>query len=240
MSRIHLEVFPDDAWADHVAARWLAWAEAEPTARLCLPTGDTPRPVYAKVAPAIDLGHSAIVLLDEFCLPSGDPARCDEVFRRDLLSRLSISPGAVHMFDPQARDLNAECERIDRVVNGKLDLTVLGLGGNGHLGLNEPGSTHDDPTRVVELAGITRIAATDRYGSASEPECGLTLGMGPILASREIWLLVTGAHKAGILARAMNGPIGPHIPASFLQSHPNVTVFADESAAQEPVGGGQR
>lgn len=232
MSGIDLEVIPDEVWADHVAARWLTFMEAKPTARLCLPTGDTPRPVYERAAATIGLRQSEVFLLDEFCLPVGDPARCDEVFRSDLLARLSIAPGVVHRFDPQALDLAAECERIDRLVNGNLDLTLLGLGGNGHLGLNEPGSKATDPTRVVHLAPMTRTAATDRYRSAVEPECGLTLGMRAILASKEIWLLVTGEHKTEILARTLNGAIGPDVPASFLRTHPNVTVLADESAAR--------
>jgi glucosamine-6-phosphate deaminase len=238
VSRIRLEVFPDGEWADRVAAQWLAFMQAKPTARLCLPTGDTPRPVYEKAASRIDFGHSEVFLLDEFCLPAGDAARCDEVLQKDLLSRLSIAPGVVHKFDPQALDMHAECARFDHLVDGNLDLTILGLGGNGHLGLNEPGSKADYPTRVVKLARMTKSTAIERYGSSLEPECGLTLGMGPILASREIWLLVTGTHKAGILARAMNGPIGSNVPASFLRNHPNVVVFADESAARDLVVGG--
>lgn len=171
-------------------------------------------------------------LLDEFCLPAGDPARCDEVFQRDLLAHLGAPPSAVHSFDPGLPNSEKECARIEGLIeDGGLDLTLLGLGGNGHLGLNEPGTKADDPTRVVRLAPSTKSAATDRYGSVVEPEGGLTIGMGPILASREIWLLVTGSHKADILNRVLNGPIGPDVPASFLREHPNAVVLVDESAA---------
>jgi 6-phosphogluconolactonase/glucosamine-6-phosphate isomerase/deaminase len=231
---IRLEVFDDDRWADQVADRWQKFMERHPTARLCLPTGDTPRPLYEIAAPVIDFGSSEVFLLDDFCLPSGDPARCDEVFQNDFLSRLNSRPVAVHSFDAQASDLGTECDRIERLIDdGGLDLTVLGLGGNGHLGLNEPGSAADGPTRVVALARKTKDAAMEKYGSRVEPENGMTVGMRQILASREIWLLVTGEHKAGILEQALKGPIGAEVPASYLRGHPNVTVFADESAARD-------
>ena len=207
-----------------------------PLARLCLPTGDTPGPLYEIAAPTIDFGASEVFLLDEFCLPAGDPARCDEVFRRAFLSRLHSQPVAVHSFDAQASDLEAECGRIERLIDdGGLDLTVLGLGGNGHLGLNEPGSAADGLTRVVSLARPTKDAATEKYGSLVEPEHGITIGMRQILASREIWLLVTGSHKAEILRRVLSDPIGPDLPASYLRDHPNAVVLADTSAADRLV-----
>lgn len=193
--------------------------------------------MYEIAAPVIELESSEVFLLDEFCLPLGDPARCDEVLRRDFLSRLNSQPVAVHSFDAQASDLEAECDRIGRLIdNGGIDVTVLGLGGNGHLGLNEPGSAADSLTRVVSLARSTKSAAMEKYGSTVEPEYGMTIGLSHILASREIWLLVTGSHKAGILERALNGPIGAEVPASFLRSHPNVAVFADESAVGSGPG----
>jgi glucosamine-6-phosphate deaminase len=111
-----------------------------------------------------------------------------------------------------------------------LDLTLLGLGGNGHLGLNEPGSLPGSATRVIDVAPST-AAGTHRYGTIEPPERGMTLGLRPILDSREIWLLVTGSHKAAILDRVLNGPVGPDVPATFLRDHPNTTVFADRSAA---------
>ena len=235
---IRFEVFEDDRWADEVARRWQKFMERQPVARLCLPTGDTPRPLYEIAAHVIDFGSSEVFLLDEFCLPSGDPARCDGVFESDFLSHLDSQPMAVHSFDAQASNLEAECDRIEGLVDsGGLDLTVLGLGGNGHLGLNEPGSEADSLTRVVSLARPTKEAATEKYGSLVEPEHGMTIGMRQILASREIWLLVTGSHKTEILRRVLADPIGPDLPASFLRGHPNVTVFANESAAGHLIAG---
>ena len=235
---IRLEVFEDDRWAAEVAGRWQTFMERHPVARLCLPTGGTPRPLYEIAAPVIDFGSAEVFLLDEFCLPSGDPARCGKVFQSDFLSRLHSQPVALHSFDAQASDLAAECDRIERLIDdGGLDLTVLGLGGNGHLGLNEPGSAADGLTRVVSLAPPTKDAVTEKYGSLVEPEYGMTVGMRQILASREIWLLVTGSHKAEILKRVLSEPIGPDLPASFLRDHPNTVVLADTSAARDVVAG---
>lgn len=227
---IRLEVFEDADWADQVVERWSAWMQRCPKPRLCLPTGETPAPVYAKAVSHIDFHDATVFMLDEFDLPRGHPARCDEMFRRDFLDRLSESPGAVHALDPAAPDPGAECRRFAALVDkAGLDLTLLGLGGNGHLGLNEPGSSADAPTRVVRLAPST-IAAAGRYGPDAKPERGMTLGMRAILDSKEIWLLVTGSHKTGILNRVLSDPIGLNLPASYLREHSNVTVFADRSA----------
>ena len=231
MSSVEIEIYPDDGWVERVTARWVSFIESQSAARLCLPTGSTPKEVYERAAATIDLSRTEVFVLDEFGLPPGDPARCDEMLERDLLSRLSGRPAHVHALDPQALDLAEECKRFEQLVEaGGLDLTLLGLGGNGHLGLNEPGSTEDSPTRVAQLQAST-IEAAGRYGSDSQPEWGMTLGLRQILSSREIWLLVTGDHKAEILERTLNGPIGPELPASYLRDHPNVVVFADQSAA---------
>ncbi len=228
---IRLEIIDDDRWAESVANRWAAYMEERPEARLCLPTGNTPRPVYALAGPSIDFSQATLFLLDEFGLPKGDPARCDAMLHRDLLAGLAQPPAFLHTLDVQAADLDEECRRFEDLTDdGGLDLTLLGLGGNGHVGLNEPGTTAQAPTGVVRLASATKSAA-DRYGADHEPEWGITLGLRPILDSREIWLLVTGSNKAEILRRMLNGPIGPDLPASYLRSHANTVVFADQSAA---------
>ncbi|MGM0819676.1 MAG: 6-phosphogluconolactonase, partial [Actinomycetota bacterium] len=139
-------------------------------------------------------------------------------------------PAAVHRLDPDAEDLDAECARFRRVVaDGGLDLCLLGLGANGHVGLNEPGSAPDGPTRRVGLAPASTVAAS-RYGDAA-PTWGLTLGMAEILEAREVWLLVAGAHKAAVLAEALEGPVTPALPASLLRRHERLRVLADAPAA---------
>ena len=203
-----------------------------PRGRLCLPTGATPAPVYhAFAAGGGDLTSATVFLLDEFGLPSGAPARCDTMLGRDLLDRLAAPPHRVVTWDTDADDLGAMCNAFDAdVADGGLDLVVLGIGGNGHLGINEPGTPRDAPTRLVELHETT-AAATDRYGADDRPAWGVTLGMARILEGREVWLLATGAHKAAIVRAACRGPVGPHVPASYLQTHPNVKVWLDEPAA---------
>ena len=228
---IDLRVIADDSWPSAIADEWARRLERDPALRMCLPTGSTPVPVYEDMSERGGFADTTIFLLDEFGLPSGDPGRCDAMLERDLLSRLPERPAQVEMLDPQAKDLEAECRRFDEAIaDGGLGLSLLGLGRNGHLGVNEPGSDVDSPTRVVDLAQET-IEGLRRYGADTTTTWGMTVGLGPLLASSEIWLLVSGERKATILDRSLNGPVSPSVPASLLRTCDRVTVWADESAA---------
>lgn len=203
-----------------------------PGSRLCLPTGSTPVPAYAEfIRHGGTLLAAEIFLLDEFGLPAGHPARCDAMIHRTLLDQLASPPAALHALDPDADDTAAECSRYEAAIaDGGLDLALLGLGGNGHVGLNEPGSAAHSRTRRVELAPET-VAHAAGYGGGPPPRWGLTMGIATILESQALWLLVTGAHKAEILRRTLLGEIGSGVPASWLRSHPNLVVLADDAAA---------
>ena len=148
------------------------------------------------------------------------------------MDRLVPPPGGFIAFDVDDPSPDDACRRFDAAVAaaGGLDLVVLGLGRNGHVGVNEPGSAADSPTRKVALAAATQDAAR-RYGIDSPPTHGVTLGMAAILAAPEVWLLVSGGEKAAILARALEGPATEDVPASLLQHHAGLTVIADASAA---------
>ncbi|HSK51229.1 MAG TPA: 6-phosphogluconolactonase [Clostridia bacterium] len=234
---VRLEVVPEAAWAGRVADELAERLRDRPALRLCLPSGDTPSAVFDELvrrsrAGEMSFAAATIVLLDEFLgLSPGDPARCDVRLGRELLSRLDPAPAAVHLIAADGADPDAAARAHDAVAAEGLDLMLLGLGMNGHVGLNEPGSRPDSPTRVVETAPASRVAALERYGAGSVPERGITLGMDRVLAAREAWLLVTGARKAAVLARALEGPIGPDCPASLLRRHAALAVFADEPAA---------
>jgi len=233
---VALEIFPALAWADRVAAELAARLVADPCLRLCLPTGDTPEPVYAALVERVARGEASlagatVVLLDEWVgLRPGDPARGDVQIRTQLLELLPGPPAAVHLVDVDGPDLDAAVARHDAVAT-ELDLVLLGLGTNGHVGFNEPGTLPDSPTRIVRLAASSRTTATARYGAASEPAAGVTIGLARILSAREVWLLVTGEHKAAMLRRALREPEGPDCPASYLRRHGRLRVLADESAA---------
>ena len=224
------------AWADEVAAKFVDRLQSTPSLRVCLPTGATPIPVYDVLAARIERGDASfalatVILLDEWVgMPPGDPARCDTRLRAQLLDRLPVAPAAVHTIEVDAPDLEAAVAR-HAACSLDLDLVVLGLGMNGHVGFNEPGSFPESPTRVVRLAASSRQAAMARYGAATVPTAGITLGMDRILAAREVWLLVTGERKAGILRRALRDPEGPDCPASYLRRHRGLTVFTDPEAA---------
>ena len=124
-----------------------------------------------------------------------------------------------------------ECRRYEALVrDGGLDLAVLGLGANGHLGLNEPGSELTSTTRVVQLTTET-VEQMKGYGFDTPATWGATMGIDTLLSAKRLWLLVTGSHKAEILARTMTDDVGPDVPATYLRNHENVTVFADEAAA---------
>jgi len=197
---------------------------------MCLPTGSTPRQAYAHLAAHGDLSGSTVFLLDEFVLPDDSPARCDSMLHRDLLNRMTHPPKRLETWDTNAPDLAAECARMEDAVNGVLDVAVLGIGTNGHLGLNEPGSPVASRSRVVELHQSTQAASTT-YGSGPIPELGVTFGLADIMDASTVWLLATGTHKAAIIADALTGPIGIAIPASVLQDHPQLEVFLDPEAA---------
>ena len=230
-TKVRIEVWPEDEWGTAVGARLADRLAAQPGLRICLPTGNTPVPAYQAFADKGGrLDTAEVFLLDEFGLPPGHPARCDEMLQRSLLGLVDTAPASLHSIDVAADDVAAACRRYDaEVADGGLDLTLLGLGTNGHLGLNEPGSEPDNPSRVVDLHETT-VANAAVYGAGAPPQWGVTLGMAPLLASREIWLLVTGSAKAEILHRALAGPIGPQVPASYLQAHPNTAVLADQAA----------
>lgn len=207
--------------------------QSNPAAQIVLPTGRTPEPVYRSFADrGGSLADATIMLLDEFGLPPRSHARCDNMLQRDLLDRLEEPPARLLTWNTAAEDLDAMCADMDVEAQRGIDLVILGIGGNGHLGINEPGTPSDAPSRVVELHAET-AAATSRYGAETAPTWGVTLGLGPILRASAVWLLATGAHKAAIVRAALEGPIGSEVPASYVRRHENAIVFLDEAAASD-------
>jgi glucosamine-6-phosphate deaminase len=173
------------------------------------------------------VGDPVIFLLDEFGgLGRDDPARCAGMLARDLPGVSFLVP------EVDSADPVAAAERYRNAIAGDgLDLAVVGLGENGHVGMNEPGSSRDSTTRVVELAESTQTGAL-AYGAEHRPEWGITVGISELVECHEVWVVVTGSHKSAIFARVMRSGVGPDLPATYLREHPNVRFLADTAAAR--------
>jgi galactosamine-6-phosphate isomerase len=235
MRAMQTHVLEADRYAATVAETLLERITAQPQMRLCLATGSTPRPVYAELVRAfkdgrLDPTQLQLTLLDEFGgLDTDDPGRCAAMLERDLLHGLGLQLRDVEHFDPDAFDPGAELERFRDAVKSGFDLCILGLGLNGHLGMNEPGSSADATTRRVELHPTTSANST-QYGVRRAPTWGVTIGLRELLASSEVWLLATGAHKAEIAATALQGEVTEDVPATLLRGHTNATAWLDNTA----------
>jgi glucosamine-6-phosphate deaminase len=236
-----LEIVPEEEALGRVAAGLIAeQIQAQPDSVLALPTGRTPLSVYRELVirnqgGELDLRHARIFHLDEFYpLAPKHPGSFQAFLWRELLSQVNIDPARVHFLDGRAEDPAAECRRYEEQIAaaGGLDLVVLGIGINGHIGFNEPGSPFDSRTRLVTLGPESRMANAYLFSSYEEvPWQGLTMGIGTIMEGRRILLIAAGEEKAQVVSKALHDPITPSLPASVLRHHPDLTVILDQKAA---------
>ena len=237
-----LFVHADVEEMSHRAARTIQHAaQHKPDLVLCVATGSTPTRTYELLAESLRhwpevTRRMRVVKLDEWGgLPPDDPATCEYYLRRLLVGPLSIPADRYVSFRGDAPDPEAECGTIAYRVGeiGPVDVCVLGLGLNGHLGFNEPAGALRPHAHVATLSpeSLAHPMVRDR---PTPLRYGLTLGMADILQSRRILLLVNGRHKRDALRRLLDDrTVSPRFPASFLWLHPDVTCFCDADAAGE-------
>jgi glucosamine-6-phosphate deaminase len=196
------------------AARILADAvSVEPRMSLCLAAGKTPIGMYRELA-GLDFSYATFFYLDDYIgLAEDDPRSFRSLLQLEFFGPCHVPPGNIHAPD-------AKYEETIRK-RGGIDLLVCGIGKNGHIAFNEPGSPFDSRTRIVDLAEST-IAGRDI------PRKAITMGLATIMEARQILLLANGPEKKGILARALRGPVTQDVPASILQRHPQLTVCTDQ------------
>ena len=213
-----------------------------PDAVLGLATGSTPLAVYAEVARRVGAGELSLArarafLLDEYVgLPPGHPQAYRAFIARELEAHVDFPAGAVQGPDVSADGptLPAACDDYEAAIRaaGGVDLQLLGIGTDGHIGFNEPGSSLASRTRLKTLTDQTRRDNARFFASLEEvPRHVVTQGIGTILEARHLVLLAFGAAKATAVAQAVEGPVAALVPASALQLHPHATVVVDEAAA---------
>lgn len=215
------------------ASIFLETIRKNPRSVLGLPTGRTPIGMYDRVVQDCDRDFRCFrevttFNLDEYVgIDRNHPGSYFAFMRQHLFDHVQIDPVRANLPNGMAVDLNAECARYEDAIRavGGLDLTFLGLGRNGHIGFNEPGTPFDSRTRVVELHESTRSANASLFEGGHVPTHAITMGIGTILESRQIVMLVSGSGKEEAIERLRSRMIDVSFPASALWNHHDVTVL---------------
>ncbi|QRZ61878.1 glucosamine-6-phosphate deaminase [Rothia sp. ZJ932] len=236
-------IMPSDNEVGRYAASLMAKEiSAKPNAVLGVATGSSPESTYKHLAQltseGLDLTNIKAFALDEYVgMDLDHPESYHSVIRREVVERVGLSPDNVRVPNGMAEDIAAECADYERDIkeSGGVDIQLLGIGSNGHIGFNEPGSSLVSRTRIKTLAPKT-VKDNARFFDGDEskvPVHCLTQGIGTIMEARKVLLVAIGKNKAKAVAGLVEGPIGTFCPASILQLHPNATIVVDEEAASE-------
>ncbi|MCI0386790.1 glucosamine-6-phosphate deaminase [Streptomyces sp. CNQ085] len=235
-------IVPDaDAGGEIIAEAMAGLLRRRPDALLGVATGSTPLPVYRALAARaaagdVDVSRARICQLDEYVgLPSGHPESYRSVVLREVVEPLGLDEASFLGPDGSAGDVPAACARYERELAeaGGVDLQLLGIGTDGHIGFNEPCSSLASRTRIKTLTRQTRADNARFFGGDIDqvPHHVVTQGVGTILEARHLVLFATGEAKAEAVAQTVEGPLSAMVPASALQTHPHATVVVDEAAA---------
>jgi len=202
-------------------------------------SGDSPIGLYRQLLNEVnknetDISRCFFVGLDEWAGMNGnDEGSCRFHLNNQLFNPLQIAEKQIGFFDGRAKDLNEECNRIENFIkeHGGIDLAIVGLGMNGHVGMNEPGTSPSLHSHVAEIDSITQQVGQKYFKEKTALSKGITLGIANLMEARNVILLVNGKKKAEIVKQVLEGEISAQFPASFLRNHKNFSVYLDNEAA---------
>jgi len=236
-----VQIFKDyNALSKEAADKIIALIKNKPNAVLCLASGDTPRLAYTLLAEKakkekIDFSQCSFIGLDEWIgIPPDNAGSCSFFLNSLLFKPLAISPSQIRMFDGLSKDLASECSKMDRIIRekGGIDLMLVGVGMNGHIGFNEPGVSMDLYAHVVDLDATTQSVGQKYFTQSTALQQGITLGLKHFLESRMVILMASGTRKAEVILSALEGPVTMSLPASTIRKHPDSFVMLDADAAR--------
>ena len=211
----------------------------KPDSLLCFPSGDSPTGTLGLLVRAIhnnqaDFSKCKFVGLDEWVgMDRFDTGSCQQYMYDKFFNPAGIRNDQIAFFDAKAKDLQQECTKIDRFIakhNG-IDLVVVGVGLNGHLGLNEPGSSFSNLCHVIQLEQSTKVSAQKYFSNDTVLEKGITLGLKHIASARATIVIASGEKKSAIMQKIVEGPVTEQVPGSIMQTLSHGVIILDEAAA---------
>ncbi|MFC5448528.1 glucosamine-6-phosphate deaminase [Paenibacillus aestuarii] len=211
----------------------------KPDSLVCMAAGNTPLGTFTHLVKAVQKGEVNVeachfISLDEWVgLDGTDEGSCRQTLDAHFFKPCGIDEQRIHFFDAKRANLQAECEKMDALIqsHGHIDVLLLGVGMNGHLGFNEPGAGFDTYTHVVELDAVTKQVSAKYFTEPREVQMGITLGIKHMLEAETVILIADGLKKADIMQKALHGEVTNEVPVTVLQQHPNVHVCLDAAAA---------
>lgn len=229
----------NECLSDYMADQLVEQLKEKPESLICFASGNSPKRAAAlfveKVKLAnLDTSRFSFVGLDEWVGVDADTkGSCHHDFKEWIFEPLGIRLEQYHVFDGMSTDLLSECEKMDQFIaeKGGIDLMIVGIGMNGHIGFNEPGVDFNQLSHVVPLDEITATVGQQYFEKPMELRQGITLGFKHLNHSKKVFLLANGTKKAAVVKRAIEGPVENSFPASIMQQHPHGFVLIDEAAA---------
>jgi len=207
---------------------------------VCVASGDSPFGLYNELVrkvknKEVDISSWSFVGLDEWMGMNGnDEGSCRFHLNRQFFDALQIEKQKICFFDGRTNDPDKECAQTESFIqqHGGIDVAILGLGMNGHVGMNEPGTVADIRSHVAEIAPLTQQVGQKYFSETKSLSHGMTLGIQTLKEAKHIMLIVSGAAKAPIVKKIFEEKVSEHIPATFLRDHPGFTIYLDKAAAQ--------
>ena len=237
---MQLNIYNDyETLSHHAADAIINLVKINPSAVLCLATGDSPRLAYKLMVKKvneeqIDFSHCSFVALDEWVgVPPGNEGSCHYFLEANIFNPLKIAASNIYLFDALSNDLDDECRKMDNLVQDKggIDLMLVGVGMNGHIGFNEPGESIDKYAHIVNLDATTQTVGQKYFKEPIELKQGITLGLKQFLESKKVIMMASGNKKAAIIKQALQSDISTAIPAAIIRMHLNGEVMIDSEAA---------
>ena len=234
------KIFSDyDTLSQQAADEVINLVKQKSGAVICLASGNTPlgacQWIVKKTAgEKIDFSNCTFIGLDEWLgVPKENTGSCCFFFYNNLFTPLHISDAQIFLFDANATNLDEQCKQMDNLIaaKGGIDLMIVGIGMNGHIGFNEPGVSFDLLSHIINLEETTKTVGQKYFSGPTNLTQGITLGLEHLMNAKKVILLANGNNKAGVIRQTIKGAVTENLPASILQKHKNSFIFLDKEAA---------